>query len=113
MDTQWHDAEILKRVKQVVNVRLRRSGEVLQKAIQKNITTQELVESGKMRDSVYLDEFPEELRVRVGVGKELAYPHIHEFGGIIKQTVTDKQRRFFIAKGIEAQKGNRKKNKKA
>jgi phage gpG-like protein len=111
MDAVWHEAEILKRVKQVCRVRLRLSGEALQKAISKNITTMELVKTGNLRDSIYLQEMPEELTVRVGTN--VPYAGIHEFGGIIKQTVTEKQRRFFIVKGIETQKGNRKKGKKA
>ncbi len=107
MDQTWHEAEILKRTRQVCQVRLKRAGQVLQKAISKNIQTMELVKTGNLRDSIYLQEMPEESAVRVGTN--VPYAAIHEFGGIIKQTITPKQRKFFIAKGIEAQKEQRKK----
>jgi phage gpG-like protein len=100
---EWMDEAVLAKIEGMAQRRLIKAGELLKGKIEKRIESNKLVSEGggdHLKDAVEIRAVSP-TTIQVGIWSK-PYAAIHEFGGIIKQTVTKKQRGFFFAKAKEA-----------
>jgi hypothetical protein len=107
---EWFDDAITAKIEGIAQRRLLKAGELVRANIEKRISANGLVSEGggdHLKDSVEIRAISP-VTIRVGIWDK-PYAAIHEFGGVINQTVTKKQRGFFFAKAKAARKGGGKK----
>jgi phage gpG-like protein len=110
MKDTWNTAGAESKIRENTIKRLMIVGQFLEDQVGINIRRQGLVDSADLLNSRYHALSGSDT---VQIGVNVPYAAIHEFGGEIKQTVTEKQKRFFFARAYGEQKNHNRAQRKA